>query len=45
MTKEMMKKERATIPMLSRHERPTAMMLDANCHVAELKASEIQYAA
>lgn len=39
-----MKKERATIPSDSRQERPTAMMLDANCQVAALKASETQYA-
>lgn len=44
MTKDMMKNERATMPSDSRQERPTAMMLDANCQVAALKASEIQYA-
>lgn len=39
-----MKNERATMPSDSRQERPTAMMLDANCQVAALKASDIQYA-
>jgi hypothetical protein len=42
MTMEMMKKLSATIPIDSRHERPTAMMPAANCHVAALKASDIQ---
>lgn len=44
MTQEMMKKLKATMPKLSRHVRPMAMMPAANCHVAALKASEIQYA-
>jgi hypothetical protein len=39
-----MKKLSATIPKLSRHESPTAMIPAANCHVAGLKASDIQYA-
>jgi hypothetical protein len=39
-----MKKLRATIPKLSLHVKPTAMIPAANCHVAALKASEIQYA-
>ena len=38
MTKEMMKKARATMPRDSRQVRPIAMMLDANCHVAALEA-------
>jgi hypothetical protein len=39
-----MKKEMATMARDSRQLSPTAMMLLANCHVAALKASEIQYA-
>lgn len=42
MTIETMKKATATMEMDSRHVRPMAMMLLANCHVAALKASEIQ---
>lgn len=41
---EMMKKLRATTATLSRHVRPSAMTEAPNCHVAALKASEIQYA-
>jgi hypothetical protein len=41
-TQEMMKKARATMPKLSLQVRPTAMIPAANCHVAALKASEIQ---
>jgi hypothetical protein len=41
-TQEMMKNARATIPRLSLQVRPTAIMPAANCHVAALKASEIQ---
>lgn len=44
MTNEMMKKETATMASDSRQLRPTAMILLANCQVAALKASEIQYA-
>lgn len=43
-TMEMMKKLRATMAMLSRHVRPRATTDAPNCHVAALKASEIQYA-
>lgn len=43
-TMDMMKKLRATTAILSRHVSPTAMTLAPNCHVAALKASEIQYA-
>lgn len=41
---EMMKKLSATTAMLSRHVSPTAITLAPNCHVAALKASDIQYA-
>jgi hypothetical protein len=41
-TIEIMKKLVATMPKLSRQDKPTAMMLAANCHVAALKASDIQ---
>lgn len=43
-TMEMMKKLRATTAILSRQVSPTAITLAPNCHVAALKASEIQYA-
>ena len=43
-TQEMMKKLSATMPKLSRQVNPTAIMPAANCQVAALKASEIQYA-
>lgn len=36
MTKEIMKKERATMPRDSRQVRPMAMMEEANCQVAAL---------
>jgi hypothetical protein len=36
-TKDMMKKARATMPRDSRHVRPIAMILEANCHVAALR--------
>lgn len=41
---EMMKKLRATTATLSRHVSPSATTEAPNCHVAALKASEIQYA-
>lgn len=44
MTNDMMKKEMATMMTASLQPRPTAIMLLANCQVAALKASEIQYA-
>ena len=44
MTKDTMKKAKATMPMASRHESPMEMMPAANCHVAALKASDTQYA-
>jgi hypothetical protein len=44
MTKDMIKKDMATMARDSRQLSPTAMMLLANCHVAALKASDIQYA-
>lgn len=37
MTKEIMKKERATMPRDSRQVRPMAMMEEANCQVAALR--------
>lgn len=43
-TMEMIKKLSATTAMLSRHVSPTAITLAPNCHVAALKASDIQYA-
>jgi hypothetical protein len=44
MTIETMKKLSATMPSDSRQVSPTATMPAANCHVAALNASEIQYA-
>jgi hypothetical protein len=44
MTIETIKKLSATMPSDSRQVSPTATMPAANCHVAALKASEIQYA-
>ena len=41
-TIETMKKLTATMDIDSRHVRPMAIILLANCHVAALNASEIQ---
>ena len=41
-TKDTMKKARATMPIASRQESPMEIMPAANCHVAALKASDTQ---